>query len=107
VATRLGSIGIHVLALVLALVAFFSVVSFAEARDSGDETTLTLLGSCPDGEAAKQSVCISSYQAVSSQIGDFVGVNGRASADIEPVVDPFGGLWLCRGEGEDRVCIPW
>lgn len=29
------------------------------------------------------------------------------SADVEPVVDPFGGLWLCRGEGEDRECIPW
>jgi hypothetical protein len=35
------------------------------------------------------------------------GGDDRGTTDIEPVVDPFGGLWLCRGEGEDRECVKW
>lgn len=50
------------------------------------------------------------YDYPGGYAGRFDGLDpGNGTADIEPVTDPAGNLWLCRTDedGSYSECIPW
>ena len=49
------------------------------------------------------------YPGDYAQRFDGIGPGSDEPADIEPVTDPAGNLWLCRTDedGNYTDCIPW